>query len=786
MDLTTAVVILSSSLLQNDSMAGTMLVEEVETRTEIRWQIETGWPNGSQPVIWIGTQSDLSDIPKAIARQLPAESSDRQPEGFTIKVMAEAAKPSLLVVGNDSRGALFGVGYLLRKMEMSRHRIGVTDDLQIETAPEYSLRGHQLGYRNTPNSYDAWDLGQWERYYRDLIVFGTNAIELVSDSTNDIVDSPLFPLPPLEMATGMSALAEKYDLDVWLWYPALEGDYSDPTVVERHLEKSETFLKSLSRLDHLFVPGGDPGETEPSILIPLLKKKYDQLQKIHPGAGLWVSPQGFGNQWLQYFIQWIESEKPAWLAGLVYGPGIRMSLHDFRTAIPDNYPVRSYPDITHTFHCQYPVPKWDRAFALTEGREPINPRPEDQKIIFNFERKDTFGWLTYSEGCNDDVNKIVWSSLAWNPDIPLSEILDDYARYFIGSEFSDSFSSGISALEKNWRGPLLSNEKVPDTLRLFQTIERKSGAKLLDNWRFQMALYRANYDAFLYNRLIHETGIEAEAYHELAQAPGIGSLQAMDRAVKKLSLSKVDPLIKELRSRVFELGDALFRSIGMQLSVEKYQAKMINRGANLDTIDFPLNNARWLMAQFADIRTLRNEGERLLRIRELIHWTDPGLGGYYDDLGNSGLEPHLVRGPGFESDPGVLHSPADDFELIKDLDFYERHPYRYSWLSRASTIHGTPLRLRYSKLDRGAQYRVRIVYPADRDDFVPKIRLTTEEGLEIHRFMDRPVPARPLEFAVPQTATSDGKLELILNREPTEQGNGRGAQMAEVWLLRDM
>ena len=25
------------------------------------------------------------------------------------------------------------------------------------------------------------------------------------------------------------------------------------------------------------------------------------------------------------------------------------------------------------------------------------------------------GFLTYSEGCNDDVNKAVWSALGWDP-----------------------------------------------------------------------------------------------------------------------------------------------------------------------------------------------------------------------------------------------------------------------------------------------------------------------------------------------------------------------------------
>ena len=45
----------------------------------------------------------------------------------------------------------------------------------------------------------------------------------------------------------------------------------------------------------------------------------------------------------------------------------------------------------------------------------------------------------------------------------------------------------------------------------------------------------------------------------------------------------------------------------MQLSVELYQAIAVDRGASLDTLDFPLNNRQWLVEQFARIRKLPSE-----------------------------------------------------------------------------------------------------------------------------------------------------------------------------------
>ena len=44
---------------------------------------------------------------------------------------------------------------------------------------------------------------------------------------------------------------------------------------------------------------------------------------------------------------------------------------DFR----NNTGLRLYPDLTHNKLSQYEVRDWDQAFALTEGREAVNPRP---------------------------------------------------------------------------------------------------------------------------------------------------------------------------------------------------------------------------------------------------------------------------------------------------------------------------------------------------------------------------------------------------------------------------
>ena len=127
---------------------------------------------------------------------------------------------------------------------------------------------------------------------------------------------------------------------------------------------------------------------------------------------------------------------------------------------------------------------------------------------------------------------------------------------------------------------------------------------MLANWRFQQALYRAYYDAYVRSRLIYETDLEEQAMDRLRQAGAIGSIAAMDQAEAILDRAVTQPVAADLRARVFELGEALFQSIRMQLSVPRYKAISVGRGANLDTIDQVLNDRLWLKRRFAAIRKL--------------------------------------------------------------------------------------------------------------------------------------------------------------------------------------
>ena len=381
-------------------------------------------------------------------------------------------------------------------------------------------------------------------------------------------------------------------------------------------------FQKLPRIDAVFVPGGDPGHTRPKVLMALLEKQAANLRRYHPKAQMWVSPQSFSREWLDEFLALMRAE-PAWLGGVVFGPQVRVSLPELRKAVPAKYPIRDYPDITHSLRCQYPVPDWDVAYSLTEGREVINPRPRDEAAIFHAFADQTIGFITYSEGCNDDVNKIVWSALGWDPEADVLDVLRDYGRYLVGltGRDADDFAHGLFALEQNWRGPLLP---------MARSRRRSSSSAPWNGAPRPQVLAELAVPAGALPRLLRRLRAQPPDLRDRPRGAGAGSrlrgraragsLVAMDQAEAILDRAVTQPVAADLRARVFELAEALFQSIRMQLSVPRYKAIAVGRGATLDTIDQVLNNRLWLERRFdvdPQARHRAGAAERDRRDREL-------------------------------------------------------------------------------------------------------------------------------------------------------------------------
>lgn len=759
-----------------------VLQNEAEKRSGIKWPVVKKLPKSGQSVIRIALENEVTKLPPAYQTALN-RLPELKSEGF--KLVALPSEKAILIVGKDARGILYGIGRFLRNADMRNGSVQIPDQLALSTSPRYPVRGHQLGYRPKTNAYDAFTVAMFDQYIRDLAMFGANSIEIMPPRTDDDFTSPHMKLPANKMIVEQSRICKEYGLDVSMWYPNLGKDYTHPDSVQKELKEREEIFSTLPKLDAVFVPAGDPGDLEPDVLFAWLAKEAVLLQKYHPNAKIWVSPQVFRptQKWFDSFFSHVNKEY-SWFGGVVFGPWIKLPVQKIREIVKPSIPIRHYPDITHNYSSQYPVPHWDLAYALTSGRESINPRPHDEKAIHNAFDQYGIGSISYSEGTNDDVNKFVWSDQDWDPERPVIETLREYSRLFIGPDFTESFAQGIVALENNWKGELLTNESIDRTLLQWRQIEKQAPLKVQQTARFQMGLIRAYFDAYTRQRLIYETNIEQQAKGILENTKSGSSVESLKQARAILESAWKKPILPDYQAKCHALADSLFKSIGAQLTIKKHGA-MSGRGNFIDLINMPLNDAPWLLDQFNQAEKVTDDVGRLKKIQEILHRTDPGPGGFYDHFGDPESWHRVVPTLPWKEDPGSLQSPRIGFgvglvgeEWVDEIQAtgFKGQVTPRVWMKQAKTLYDQPLKIHYDELDPKADYRIRIAYTGR---FRSRMKMTTDDGQVIHDFIktgETPI----YEFDLPKAAIADGQVTFIWTCGEGE----RGSQVTEIWLIR--
>jgi hypothetical protein len=765
LDLTHATVVVRAANVAQpvEHTAAVVLTEEVQKRTGAQWPVGTNWPASGWAVsILVGKEATLAGVP------VPKEVHALKAEGYGIVTdMSRPGHPTLWIAGVDPRGALYGVGRVLRNLACRTGSVRLGAPLNLTSTPDLPIRGHQLGYRATANSYDAWSPEQFDQYIRELALFGTNSIEGIPfQDTRPTVNS----YSRSQMNVDLSRICQRYGQDYWLWVPA-DFDLKDVTHRERALREHEALFRACPTLTGVFVAGGDPGDNPPDLVIPYLADLARILAPTHPDARVWLSMQGYTPAQQDAVYRWIERERPHWLGGLVAGPS-SPPIAELRARLPRSYPIRDYPDITHTVRCQYPVPWWDPAYAFTLGRECVNPRPLFYARVIHDTAPYTDGFISYSDGVHDDLNKIVWSALAWDRSTDLNTLLTEYCRVFFGPDVADTAAAGLFAFERDWEGALATNGGIDATFALWRGLEQ-AAPNLKANWRWQMYLLRAYYDMYTRHRLRYEAGLEDEANAQLLVAHAIGSEQAIERTLAILQRAETAPVYPDLATRIMELCADLYQSIGLQTSVSKYHASGSERGAVLDFLNYPLNNRWWLEDELAKVRKMDTETAKVTRLAALAKWENPGPGSYYDDIGNVAKSPHEVRnekiaGPLLDVDnmvlPGLMFWVGND-PLARA---------RQSWFSDE----GWPIALKYTALDPEADYLVRTTGCGDCFLRVNGVRLTpTLDGKKVGELKEFPVP-RGLYRDGTITVTFDPTFEPNLNWRVQ-------SRLTEIWLIKE-
>jgi hypothetical protein len=724
-DISKAAIVVSASNPKH-TKAAEMLQEEIEKRTGVRLAIIESMPKGGVSVIVLGTVKSLCGGPV-----VPSKA-----EGYAIWVDTKNRKaPIVYLVGRDDRGVLFAAGRLIRLAQMSEGNISIATDVRIATAPKYPLRGHML---IPDGKFIEWNAAGYEQYIRDLVIFGTNSFELNRPRSYvaDILDS--------------------YGLDSWLFFG--HGKVVDM----KSIEDVEERFAELKGLDHVFIPLGDTSGVESTeVMIPATEHFAPLLRQVHPSAGIWLSHQNqqyHAENSNEYLFGYIQNVQPDWLEGMVYGPWAHWDIPGLREHTPKQYKIRHYPDICHNRRCQYPIPKWDRAFARVWGRNGIRTMPRMVARIHNMTAASTEGFIAYNHtGCNNDLDKFVFSAMAWDPNTDLNQMLREYGKVFFGDELADDVAQGLLMLEDNWTGPIAENGRIEKTLEHWKDIARRSG-KVTSNWRVELFLYKAFIDAFTKRKYTLEMQYQEQAYKALKRADKDGVESAIRSA--RAALAHIDtefPTKEQLKEELQSWG------------LGKYEDKELSEV--LDNLYYAFNDRQWLEVEFEKILAMDDKAAQLAYIDRIVNWENPGPDGFYDNLGVEGKQPHLVRQKPWRDDPGYVHSPIEHNRHKPDST------ERQSWLVIALTRYDTPLLMRYEGLGPKAKYRIRVVYSSP---YSPVIRLVADGQYEVHGPLEQPKPIRPLEFNIPQQATADGNLNLQWQLMNLRRGVGVG----EVWLIK--
>ncbi len=727
------------------------ITEEVKKRTGIEWQQINQWEENQNPIMAIAFHDDKTLLGKPIPVPTSNVLPETKAEGYRVLTSQEDGQPVVWIIGHDVRGIFYGIGKFLQTASLTSQKVTLPHSLNIATAPAYPLRGHQLGYRNTANSWDAWTVAQYEQYIRELVLFGANAIEDIPFSPQSVH----MKIPAEEMHRNIAEICDKYDVDYWVWTPAA-GDLAEKDKYKEGLEEHEKLYQHIPRLDDVFFPGGDPGDNHPKYVMPHLKDIATLLHKYHPDAGLWISLQGFDEEMVDYFFNYLEENDPDWLEGVVYGPS-SPPIDEERHRLPEKYKHRLYGDLTHTVRCQYPTENWNQAYALTLGREPTNPEPYYYARILKEDIPFTDGFLSYSDGVHDDVNKVIWNQIGWNPDKDVREIMTAYCRFFFGSAVAQQAADGILALERNWDGSLIANGAVEGTFQLWQNLEQEN-PELRDNWRWQQLVMRAYYDTYTRRRLIYEQQLEETANNILAQAKTLGAHNAMDSALMILQKADTQPIAQELKDKIISSCDDLFQSVGLQTSVEKYQARSAERGCVLDFVDYPLNNRWWLEDEFKKVKQLTTEEAKLERLALIRTWENPGPGSFYDNISHVANSPHVTS----STDDAIDYAWWDDGLSRKRL---------------STQLFQFAPTLAYHRLDPEADYIIRVAGYGKAILRANGQRLTpTIYNKELETFK---------EFPLPKELIKDGHLEITFDRPDESHLNWRQySKVTDVWLLK--
>ncbi|GAA5219511.1 beta-N-acetylhexosaminidase family protein [Membranihabitans marinus] len=763
------------------------------------------------------------------------------PEGFLLKTIEREDRAILLAAGIDDRGCLYSVGEILRRAIIEKDQVLLPNHIDIRTAPAFEIRGTQFGQSRIAKQLGKvreWTTAETQRVILDYALAGANIFPTHSKEDYDFIKS-------YGLMVENSFGANTAGSDIPLEWNASESIgrkgyvcLSVPEARKFMLEKCENYFKSSPSYDLIKFYGGDGGGCECDrcnpyglTFIKLVEEMAAIIHKYHPETRIYFTNQKFDNEDDNAIFDYLNEKPRPWLWAWGYGPGSdattwqpghrqshRMDLFQYPGfgpyglypqeilhQIPRRHQLLYYNEITHWKYAQHAYiqmyPRADRNGDLPPhwGHEIYERRP-DQFLTMVYNRLTFYAWpkfyhrvfndlmrygigdITHSSGHHDHFNQWMWQRLLWAPRTSVEDVINEYCITWFGREAAPLMAEALLLLESNMEEqPGTPLDQKVDIERYYNLVkqagQKMSPHQMSNNWLWRMYMQKGALDRYIQLDVDQQKKYEKSIISKAANILSIPKKSDIESIIDSWKIPVESTEMQSLKAEAKELGNESNELFGQRI-------------AGIYNLKHDYIGLGWLYRQLQRSANSDTETAKEL-LRQIVHYEDPGQGGYYDNLGTANIAPNVVHGYPYD------HGQPYVSEMLSESN----RPSQRSMHFTQDEDEGVTLL--YKDLDPNAEYRIRftLVRPWYQERYADRMNQKSETI-----WADDQVLAKDLElplqmsdfysFDIPPSLTNDGELRIMFQRaddvargdrveiEQWRNSGGWGTMVSEIWLSK--
>ncbi len=826
-------------------LLSTRLSETSQVVVRLESETKTGPAAENELLILLGTSDTHDEIAQVLKSNTihPPTENDPGPEGFLLRLLPDSSSPTLVAAGVDSRGCLYAVGEILRRVVFDDDVFELPDRLDSRSAPAFEIRGTQYGQSHVAKKLAHvrdWTDEETERMILDYALAGANIFTTGPGPMFDFIKSY-----GLMTQGGFGAnIGSDPKHPEWNAFESIGRIgyvcLSEPGAREFMLRKCESKFKNSPTYDLVKFQGGDGGGCECDRCNPygkkficLVEKMAAIIHRYHPTTRVYFTNQKFDDQDDQAIFDYLNEKPRDWLWAWGYGPGSdatswqpghrqthRMDLFrypgfgpyglypkEILHQMPKRHALLFYNEITHWKYAQHAYiqmyPRADRNGDLPPPwSHEIYERQPDQALTMVYNRLSFYAWprfyhrvfndlmpygvgdITHSSGHHDHFNQWMWQRLLWAPRTTVQEVVDEYCKTWFGPEAAPKMAEALFLLEENLAEqpgtPLKDKQGISHYYDLVkQAGELMPAQRMKQNWLWRMHMQKAALDCYVQLSVRQQHELQSRVEQHLAKSLDSPDLNA--------AIGQVFPWFDQLEesSQMVSL-----RAEAGRLGEQSNQLYGV-RNDGYFNLEHDFLGLGWLKRQLERARSAPAE-EKLELLSMIVDYENPGKGGSYDNLGTANVAPHVTFGYPYD------HGQPYVSEMLAEGN-------RPSQRSMHFTQHEDQgVTLKYQDLDPAATYRIR--FTLVRPWFQERYRMRMNQKSQTI-FADEHVLAQDVElpekmsdfftYEIPLAATRDGKLTIRFARgkdvargdrvtvEQWRNSGGWGTLVSEAWLMKN-